>query len=267
MVTRELVPSLVGDPKFVKLGLERPALESLVNSERPVSYAQFVTAVFDLHGESRGKKLVGDKTPGYARSILTLHDLWPSTRFVHLVRDGRSLCLSVLNWRKASKLAERFPTWERDPVLTIALWWEWHVRLACEAGATLEPSLYYELRYEALVSDPERECASLSAFLDLPYDDAMIRFADGRTKRTSGLDAKHAWLPATPGLRDWRSGMSAEDLELFEAAGGELLDELGYPRAAHPSSSAVDQALSVREHFVQELQRSGRPLPREWEQP
>lgn len=266
MVTPELITSLLEYPRFVKLGLERSVLESLASSEEPLPYARFVTAVFDLYGASRSSRLVGDKTPGYTRSIPILHELWPSARFVHLIRDGRSVCLSALSWRRAPQLADRFPTWKREPVLTAALWWEQHVRLAREAGAALDGSLYHELRYEALVADQEQECAALCAFLDLPYDDSMVRFAEGRTRAAPGLSAKHAWLPATPGLRNWREDMPAEELELFEAAAGELLDELGYPHAAaRPSSEAIDRASSVREQFVQKLRRGGRPLPLAWE--
>jgi hypothetical protein len=44
--------------------------------------------------------------------------------------------------------------------------------------------------------------------------------------------------------------MSAADVACFEAAGGELLDELGYPRAVpHPGDEAVRSAALVRERF------------------
>jgi len=45
------------------------------------------------------------------------------------------------------------------------------------------------------------------------------------------LDAKRTWQPVTAGLRDWRSHIPAGDVGRFEAALGDLLDELGYARA------------------------------------
>ena len=100
---------------------------------------------------------MGDKTPGYVRRIPTLHALWPEAKFVHIIRDGRDVCLSAINWRKADHALGRFSTWTEDPITTAAVWWEWHVRLGREDGGSLPPKLYHEVRYEALVSVPARD--------------------------------------------------------------------------------------------------------------
>ena len=94
------------------------------------------------------------------------------------------------------------------------------------------------------------------------YHDAMLRFHEGRTKNAPGLDPKEAWLPVTPGLRDWRTQMPAPKLERFEAAAGDLLDALGYPRAyKDPSPAARQRAAQVRDQFIQSVQSKRRPLP------
>jgi hypothetical protein len=45
-----------------------------------ISYADYVTRIFNLYGQVRGKRLVGEKTPGYVRNIPTLHYLSPEAR-------------------------------------------------------------------------------------------------------------------------------------------------------------------------------------------
>src|SRR5262249_36845662 len=180
--------------------------------------------------------------------------LWPRARVVHLVRDGRDVCLSVLNWDHAYKAAGRYSTWGEDPVLTTALWWERKVRLGRQGGQGLGPGLYYELRYEDLVSNPGNTCASLCDFLGVPYDESMLRFHEGRTRTEPGLDAKESWLPITPGLRNWRTQMLPEDVERFEAAAGGLLTELGYPRKfTNPSLQCLEQGAKLREALAREL--------------
>jgi hypothetical protein len=183
-----------------------------------------------------------------------------------LIRDGRDVCLSAISWKeKATVLAGRFSTWAEFPVTTAAVWWKWRVRLAREAGEVLGPALYSEVRYEALVARPEQECAKLCAFLGLPYDNAMLRFHEGRTRDDPDLSAKRSWLPITPGLRDWRTQMPAEEQENFEAAAGDLLDELGYPRAVlRPRPEAVARASQVRESFIRDLHAYEPVLPRRW---
>ena len=268
LVTPALIPSLLEYPRLKRLKVGREELERLIGSGEPLSFADFMSAVFDHVGRCKGKRLVGDKTPTYVRSIPTLHGLWPRARFVHLLRDGRDVHLSLASFTKADgsraadRIAERFSTWAEDPVSTGALHWERLVRLGQEDGRALGPDLYYELRYEALVADPEAETVALCAFLGLPYHDRMLRFHEGRTKAKAGLDAKKAWLPITAGLRDWRSQMPADDVERFEAAAGGLLGELGYPRAVpHPSAARLEHAARIRVRFNQDLRAQGERLP------
>jgi hypothetical protein len=265
-VTMETVQALSTHRKFARLGITAGELEALVSEGHAMSYSSFVGRVFDLYGMKHGKSLVGDKTPGYVRKIAILNALWPRAGYVHLVRDGRDVCLSVLGWDRSERIIGRFRTWVDDRVATAGLWWEWNVRLGRETGQRLGSGLYLEVDYETLVVNPEQVCGELCDFLGLRFDDAMVRYHEGRSKTKSGLDAKHAWLPPTPGLRAWRSEMESTDLERFEAVAGSLLDELGYERAvSHPSHEAVTTALRVRNSFIDELHSRGRPIPRSWQ--
>jgi hypothetical protein len=145
-VTPELIPKLLEFHKFPKMKVGREELERLIDSDEPVSYPSFVSAIFDLYGQRKGKSLVGDKTGSYVLNLPTLHGLWPKAKFVHIIRDGRDVCLSILNWKKAQVAAGRLATWTEAPVLTTALWWQQRVSLGREDGSALGPELYYEIR-------------------------------------------------------------------------------------------------------------------------
>ncbi len=254
-LTPEFAHRLAGYRTFARMGIGRERLEELVQADPSASYADFVSRLYSLYGEVHGKPLVGDKTPGYARAVRLLRDLWPRARFVHLIRDGRDVALSAAGWkRKLPKLEERFPTWRAAPFATAALWWAWHVRAACEAGRALGNSFYHEVRYEDLVARPGAVVDGLCRFFGLGYDAAMLRFHEGRAAPKPGQDAKHGWLPITPGLRDWRTQMTAADVERFEAVAGDLLSRLGYPRAfPAPGIGPTQEARRVRECFPKEL--------------
>jgi hypothetical protein len=188
-----------------------------------------------------------------------MNALWPKARFVHLIRDGRDVGLSFKSWNRSAKTVGRIATWSEDPIVTAALYWAWNVELGLEAGRPLAPDLYYEIRYEDLIADPEAQCAMLCDFLGLPYDEAMVRYHEGRTRTAPGLSAKKAWLPPTSGLRDWRSEMPPHDVERFEAAVGDTLDKLGYPRGVpRPSLGAREHGTRMRSLFHK------KPLPKSW---
>jgi hypothetical protein len=246
IVTRKLVRRLIAHPKFARLRISREQVRKLAKRQ-PVSYASLVTRILDLYAEAQGKPLVGDKTPDYVRSIGLLHRLWPSARFVHLIRDGRDVCLSMLEWPKVHPRPGDFVTWKEDPVSTAAWWWQHNVQVGRQAGKSLGSKLYYELRYESLVMCPREQCAALLDFLHLPFDESVFQFHAERPEADPGLEKKWAGLPITSGLRNWQHEMPAQDVERFEAVAGELLDELHYPRAVpQPQPAALEHAARIR---------------------
>jgi hypothetical protein len=268
MVTQELVDRLLADPRFPRFRLAGERVAELLENGRPKHFARFVTELFDLHGQVNGKRLVGEKTPGYVHHLPTLHSLWPQAKIVHLIRDGRDVALSILDWRKGERIVGRVPTWEEDRISTTALWWEWNVRLGREAAGFLGPDRYYELRYESLVTDPEAECEKLCAFLGLAYDAGMLSFHEGRLKSKPGLSAKAAWLPVTRGLRSWEEQMSSDDMARFEAAAGDLLGELGYRRSTVSlSPDMLEHAASLRAAQSDHVRARQRPVPAAWTVP
>jgi hypothetical protein len=264
-VTPALIDRLYEHRKFLDQRIERQAVEAFLARAGPVRYAGLVSRIFDLYGEAQGKRLVGEKSPGYVRYLDTLHALWPGARVVHMVRDGRDVCLSVLDWKKGKRTAGRFGPWASDPVSTTALWWEWHVRMGREAATVLGPRLYHELRLESLAADPEAECQALCGFLGLSFDEAMLAYQEGRERRSWGRSARGRWLPPSRGLRDWRTEMGVEQLERFEAVAGELLGDLEYPRAVDRlGAAAMARAARAREEFTVEARSRYRRFPRGW---
>jgi hypothetical protein len=232
--------AVFGHPRFERLGLSEADVRECAGG-RDLRYQEFVRGCFDAYGSRAGKILVGEKSPGYVRHLPTLHFLWPRARFVHLIRDGRDVCLSLRAWKpeKQMRTVGRFSTWSDEPYITAGLWWEWHVRLGIEARARLGP-LIDEMRYESLVAEPEEQCRALCRFLGVTYDAEMWKFAD-RYPQAERERRRGPGVPLTVGMRDWRAQLGLKERIEFEAAAGDLLDELGYGR-----SVTVDRATQAR---------------------
>jgi hypothetical protein len=194
---------------------------------------------------------------------------------VHIIRDPRDLCLSMLDWSVGQQTAGQDGTWQIDPVISTALYWRYGVTVGRESAATLGPGLYHEVRYEDLVASPEGALERITEFLHLPYAEAMTRFYEGRTGTEAGLSteidrrslrsASDHWLPPTAGLRDWRTQLPSGDAERIEAAAGDLLCDLGYARSSsRPSPAVRNHVARVHEVFTRHLLARGRPLPKDW---
>jgi hypothetical protein len=178
-----------------------------------------IAAIYEVYAEEQGKWRWGDKTPMYMRHLLMLRRLFPDSRYVHLIRDGRDAALSFLDMPKGVA----FETWAHPRTVAdfAAVW-----RTEVAAARRLRGDRYLEVRYEDLVADARRVLKRICSFAGLPYEAAMAEHArSGSEQKPHQQSLKR---PLTPSLRDWRTEMRPEDVAAFEGVAGDLLEELGY---------------------------------------
>lgn len=249
----EIASRVLAYHRFPRLGLGEDAVWRA--AEGSLTYAQFVRALYAEFAARRGKPLAGEKTPDYVRHLPLLGRLFPRARVIHIIRDGRDVALSTLQWARPDKGPGRFPLWREEPVAVCALWWRWQVTTGRSDGRDAG-SRYREVRYEDLVTHPSDTVATLCRFLDLPFASQMLVCNAREERRRPGRSAKTAWLPPTPGLRDWRTQMRERDVALFEALAGDLLSTLGYERATGAPSAALAAVVDrYRDRWEVELER------------
>ena len=183
-----------------------------------------IAAVFAAYAAERGKARWGDKTPLYMQHLDLLERLFPDARFVHLIRDGRDAALSFLSV-PAGLMTEGWGH-PRDAA-GFACQWATEVASARELGARVGGQRYRELRYEALVADPEGELRAVCAFAGLEYDPAMLDYV-GQTDSARKAHQQRLNEPPRQNVREWRTEMSESDRHAFEEVAGALLAELGY---------------------------------------
>jgi Sulfotransferase family len=195
---------------------------------------QAIAAVFEVYAEHEGKPRWGDKTPLYMQHLPLLERLFPDALWVHLVRDGRDAALSFL------ELPEGFSgkTWALPRTAAqFAARWRSEIGAARRLGAHVG-GRYLELRYEDLVTEPERELRRVCEHASLAWEPAMLEHASAPDV-SSMPEHRNLAQPPTPGLRDWRSQMSREDAVAFEEVAGDVLRSSGYellePGARYPT--------------------------------
>jgi hypothetical protein len=195
-----------------------------------------IRAFFELYAEREGKSRWGDKTPGYVREMHRIESVLPEARFVHLIRDGRDVALSVLGMN-----------WGPSTVPEAAFRWKKRILRAREQVPRI--GHYIEVRYEDLVRDTEGTLRRVCEFTELPYDDAMLRYheraherleekardldrgPDKSPQRAEARMESHALATEPPNperIERWRTEMSPEDRALYEQLAGDLLADLGY---------------------------------------
>ena len=147
------------------------------------TYPDAIRLLYRIYATAHEKPRYGDKSPGYVARMKLLVQLFPEARFVHIVRDVRSVALS---------LVEMPAEWGTRSVPEGAARWRHRVGRGHAEGTALGPDRYLETRYEDLVADPERELRRMLEFLLLPWDDAVLNYADrGLSRVPEGSQAIH----------------------------------------------------------------------------
>ena len=191
-----------------------------------------IRGIYALFASRRKKPRYADKTPTYATQLTLLSSFFPEARFVHTIRDGRNVALSLVEQSFGPKRVD-------DAVL----YWRHEVQAARTAGALLGPERYLEYRHEDLVRDPQEVVARICAFLDLEFVPSMLRYHE---RRRPGSGRGHLAKPPTESLRDFRAQLTGTDLRVVEALAGDLLVELGYEPSRESDSSSRDASVALR---------------------
>jgi hypothetical protein len=188
--------------------------------------ASFLNALYSAYASQYGAERWGDKTPIYASYVPLIHQIFPAAQFLHIIRDGRDAALSMLD------------KYERDEfhvdVFFAARNWVRRIRSAQAAGSRLGPELYYELRYESLIEDPERELRAVCAFLGESFEAEMIdyhRTARERIPADSHFFSNVRNPLSRQRIGRWQQEMELADQRVVQSVAGRLLTELGYPLA------------------------------------
>jgi hypothetical protein len=231
------IEAVTGHKRWPDFHLESHDFAARVRERNPKRLGDGVRVFYEMYAEKIGKPRWGDKTPFYVRKMDVIHRVLPEARFVHLIRDGRAVALSIKDlW------------FGPDTIEGCAEFWVARLDEAREKAKDLPH--YLEIIYEDLVREPEPNLRKIAEFIHVPFDERMVRFyenvderialetppeeiaPDGRivsTEERMKIMENLKRAPDPSRIDRWRTEMSPEDLATFEAIAGERLRELGYP--------------------------------------
>ncbi len=210
---------------FRRTGLEADQLSaSIVNQCR--NGGDFIRVVMDAVARSQGVPRWAAYDPDNVLHMESLKTSIPNALFLHIIRDGRDIALSLKKMGGFSPLP-----WDRSEsssLVATALYWEWMVRNGREHGSRF-PSDYMEIHYEDLIANPRETLQKLGGFLDHDLDYDRIKSAGlGRLSETNSSFREEAGTEKITPLGRWKERLSRTDVAAIEAAVGECLEQTGY---------------------------------------
>jgi hypothetical protein len=178
------------------------------------------SALVEALREITGAKVVVDssKIALHLKYLLRSPDL--RIKIIHLVRDGRAVTMSMLGHGLKRNTRQ-------ESVAAAALSWRRNNEAAERVLSELPRSQWVPLQYEQLCRDPEKTLRSLCQFLGMDANEITLDFRS-RQQHVLGNEMR---LKSGSDIRldeRWRSGLSGEDLGIFEEVAGDLNRKYGY---------------------------------------
>ena len=202
---------LENDDYFKRAGiLANDLLKPYLESSRAFNLVDCYTRLLRQELGRRGTSVVGDKDPRNIDYIESLHEFFPNSSLLHIVRDPRD----VLYSRLMAKWSSGRPYWIN--VFT----YDVQMRQGCVYGNTLYGDRYLEIRYEDLISMPEETLGRVCRHLGLSYSTDMLAFESAARELVhfSEMDWKKNTIG--PLLKDnsgkWMGQLSLQQITLTE---------------------------------------------------
>ena len=175
------------------------------------------------HMRAEGKARWGDKTPVYIQILPELARMFPGSRFIFLLRDGRDVA-------KSFQAAGWVSRWLHENTR------EWINALEHERrwkGSELGQRIL-QVRYEDLVLETEATLRQVCQFIGEEFEQQMLAWqghVDERIPaRESGIHRKLKLRIDPQGVSRWKREMSAREIFVCEAFMGAHLTRMGYER-------------------------------------
>jgi len=216
------------------------------HAEGRITMESIFSGLFEKNAIGEGKTRWGDKTPYYVLHMKRLLEKFPDAQFIHLIRDGRDVAMSLLSRKHDFGVYNYF---------FAAKYWEIYVELGRECGNALGDKVYYEVRYEDLLNTPEATMKGVCNFLDEPYSNSLVNF------KKSGEAGKTPLLQK-PVQKDnqekWRKSMSDSQIRIFEGAVGTTLKQCGYPliTSAKPISIPIKALWRTHNEIMKKVSKA-----------
>ncbi len=206
-------------------------LHSGYGVDRAALHDQFArtidTLLTPLHARTGAR--VAEKTPANILHFARLRQIFPDSPLIGIVRDGRDVVASLLSMDWTDSATGEPMAITRDPAAAARLWCA-----SVDAGRRVQADPnYFELRYEALATDPAGTIGTLFDALG-ENDAAKARALDHARAfdAAAGAGESSAERVAQPidrrAIGRWRHTLTTTQIDTVMGIAGGHLRELGY---------------------------------------
>ena len=208
---------------FLRTGLQAEGFRAKILDDCD-SAGDFLRILMDSIAADQGAERWAECTPDSVLYMAQIKQSFPDARFLHIVRDGRDVALSLMK----QEAIRPFKWGPKPDLVAAALFWEWIVGKGVDNQHAVAPN-YMEVRYGDLVLRPREVLATISEFIghDMDYD-RIQRAGIGSVSKPNTSYNTELYQGSFNPVDRWKTTYSREELRLIEALIGPFLERLGF---------------------------------------
>lgn len=219
---------------------ERDGVSRISEEEVRKTIAGFMSSIYEPYASRKAKRIVVDRHPDAIWSFPVLAKIFPTAKFIHLIRDGRDVACSHRDVGvRATSRGVTLDVIRQAAVSSVyhsaALWAEtvkfgWNV---CGPESELaNEGRSFTTFYENIVMSPESQIEAICEFLGIKFESTMLnpeRLEHGQTVDGIWTTADDVNAPISMfSAGRWIDHLSLKDRVIFYAAGQSGLEQTGY---------------------------------------
>lgn len=223
MTTEELVQFALESPRIKDLKLDKQHVLDHFSTTGPQAENLFA-ALLMSYSKKQGKIRYGEKSPGHLNHIPQILAAFPKAKIICIVRDGRDVVRSLLKVKWAEpENPRRF--W------LFCMQWNDLTRLALQYFQTMAQEQFHLVKYEEILTQPEREIVKICAFLGEQFYPSQL---SGTAQSGVVPEWEQSWKGNAVKALDqsrisaWRNSASQEQIWAMNCMMGKTLAAAGY---------------------------------------
>lgn len=231
----EFVKDIKSSKKIEDWNLDFEKLKQNISQQNPQNYAELGEIVYVMFAEQKGKKpiIIADKNNYYINHLKDLNEIWPSAKYILVVRDGRDVACSYLKIKKLVTNSPYKPKLSNN-IGFIAKEWVNNNNNSIDFINSFDDNRGLIVRYEDVVTNPKQFLTEVCGFLDIDFNQGMLNYYINNTLQkdepASTLDWKMKTLekPDKNNIGKYKLELSQENYNEFNAIAAPLLQKFNY---------------------------------------
>lgn len=237
---KKILKEIERHPRFQLLDIKLPELSKIISPDI-LYYPDLINLVKEAYSNKVNKEKAlywVEHSPNNIKNTKVLLDIFPSAKFIHIIRDGRAVASSLLS-----------VSWGHNAIDRIANLWMGYIAHGLAAENHLDREQIFRVTYEDLVRNSEKTLKKLCVFLGINFESQMIMGRDLKLPNYYHKDEKLVGqAPNEDRISAWRETLKPREIELFESLAGDALVNLGYSPLIFPSArglNTLDRLISL----------------------